>query len=81
MAYSAFAAPPRDDRRGLITLFDHLMRAVTSPCPDPGRAGPPVDEHLTDAQRARACGLLVEARSRLEVALRSGICGPGRGLS
>lgn len=66
MVYRAFEAPPRDGRSALIALFDHLMRAIERPCPDPGGVGLSVDEHVTDTLRSRARRLLAEARSSLE---------------
>lgn len=61
MAYEAFQAKPRDERRGLYELLDFLSRRVTSACLDPARLGPNLDADLTPSERRRAQETLHES--------------------
>ncbi len=65
MSYEAFPQPPRGYLEGLEELFSHLSRRVSSPCPDPARLGPNVDERMSSTQREAARQLLASAAGQL----------------
>jgi predicted nucleotidyltransferase len=68
MAYEAFQAKPRDERRGLQELFAFLSSRINSPCSDPARLGPNLDADLTSQERRLAQQKLQEGA---EIALKA----------
>ena len=69
MAYSAFARPPADVRRGLLELLRSLRRQSQGPCPEPAGLGPNVDADWTPSERNRAAVALDMAVRTAELAI------------
>lgn len=78
MSYSAFSSAPKDYLEGLEKLFSHLSQQVLSPCPDPARLGPNVDERMVTTQRGTAQQILASAARQVRLAREESTSDPAR---